>query len=49
MKSPNWPNNKYYGKTKEEIKLMWKENGIEAAKMGTAMPAMFEYYYNQIK
>jgi hypothetical protein len=49
MKSPNWPNNKYYGKTKEEIKLMWKENGIEAAKMGTAMHAMFEYYYNQIK
>ena len=49
MKSPNWENNKYYGKTKEEIKHLWKSNGQEAAKMGTAMHAMFEYYYNKIK
>ena len=49
MKSPNWPKNKYYGKTKEEIKALWKENGQEAAKMGTAMHAMFEFYYNNIK
>ena len=31
MKSPNWSKNKYYGKTKEEIKALWKENGQEAA------------------
>ena len=49
MNSPKWPNNKYYGKSKQEIKALWKQNGAEAAKMGTAMHAMFEYYYNQIK
>lgn len=49
MKSPKWEQNKYYGKTKEEIKALWKQNGAEAAKMGTAMHAMFEYYYNNIK
>ena len=49
MKSPNWENNKYFGKTKQEIKKMWNDNGKEAAKMGTAMHAMFEYYYNNIK
>ena len=49
MNSPNWESSKYYGKTKEEIKQMWKENGQEAAKMGTAMHSMFEYFYNEIK
>lgn len=49
MKSPNWENSKYYGKTKPEIKKIWKENGQEAAKMGTAMHAMFEYFYNKTK
>ena len=49
MNSPKWPQNKYYGKSKQEIKDLWKQNGAEAAKMGTAMHAMFEYYYNNIK
>ena len=48
MKSPKWPESKYFGKTKEEIKLLWKLNGQEAAKMGTAMHEMFEFYYNKI-
>ena len=49
MKGANWEKSKYYGMTKEEIKALWKSNGAEAAKMGTAMHAMFEYYYNGIK
>lgn len=48
MKGANWEKSKYYGMTKEEIKALWKSNGAEAAKMGTAMHAMFEYYYNGI-
>tara|TARA_B100001142_G_scaffold305352_1_gene334244 strand:+ start:248 stop:1012 length:765 start_codon:yes stop_codon:yes gene_type:complete len=48
MASPSWPESKYFGKTKPEIKKMWKDNGQEAAKMGTAMHSMFEYHYNNI-
>ena len=48
MASPKWNESKYFGMTKEEIKLQWKQNGVEAAKMGTAMHAMFEYHYNQM-
>lgn len=48
MASPKWPQSPYFGKTKDEIKLQWKQNGQEAAKMGTAMHEMFEFYYNQI-
>jgi hypothetical protein len=49
MASPNWENSKYFGMTKEDIKEQWKKNGCDAAKMGTAMHAMFEYYYNNIR
>lgn len=46
MKSPKWPENKYYGKTKEEIKKLWRDNCSEAAKLGTEMHKMFEDHYN---
>ena len=48
MESPKWPESKYFGMTKSEIKQQWKANGQEAARMGTAMHLMFEYHYNQI-
>lgn len=48
MNSPKWPESPYFGMTKPEIKKQWKENGQEAAKMGTAMHQMFEYHYNHI-
>jgi|TARA_B100001093_G_scaffold515379_1_gene591586 ATP-dependent exoDNAse (exonuclease V) beta subunit len=48
MKSPKWPESKYYGMTKEEIKQSWKSNASNASNMGTEMHAMFEYYYNKI-
>ena len=46
MKSPKWPDSKYFGMTKEEIKKQWRDNGNEAAKLGTAMHKMFEDHYN---
>ena len=46
MKSPKWPDSKYFGMTKDEIKKQWRDNGNEAAKMGTAMHKMFEDHYN---
>lgn len=43
----NWgPSNKYYGLTNEEIKEGWKQNGQEAAMLGTAMHLNIEYFYN---
>jgi hypothetical protein len=46
MKSPKWPDSKYFGMTKDEIKKQWRDNGNEAAKLGTAMHKMFEDHYN---
>jgi ATP-dependent exoDNAse (exonuclease V) beta subunit len=46
MKSSKWPESKYYGKTKEEIKEDWNQNGQAAARLGTEMHKMFENYYN---
>ena len=46
MKSKNWPNSKYNGMTREEIKHSWSQNGNEAASMGTKMHANIESYFN---
>ena len=48
MKSKNWENSKYYGMTKAEIKKQWKDNGSEAALLGTTMHYLFEYHYNNM-
>lgn len=48
MKSPKWPQNKYYGKSKYEIKTEWKNNGIQAATMGTKMHYDIECFYNKV-
>ena len=45
MKSKNWKDSKYYGMTKNEIKILWKKNGAEAANLGTIMHYLFEYHY----
>ena len=37
MNSPKWPQNKYFGCTRGQIKHLWKQNGIEASKAGTKM------------
>lgn len=40
-------NEKYYGKTAEEIEEMWKRSGQEAAAKGTAMHYEIECFYNR--
>jgi hypothetical protein len=46
MNSSKWPNNKYYGKTKQEIKDEWEKNKVEASTAGTKMHYDIECYYN---
>lgn len=47
MKSKKWPESKYYGKTKEEIKKMWKDSGEMASKLGTMMHNDIERFFNE--
>jgi ATP-dependent exoDNAse (exonuclease V) beta subunit len=47
MRSRNWLNSKYYGKTKEQIKEEWKMSGEEASRLGTLMHADIENFLNQ--
>ncbi len=47
MKSKNWQlGHKYYGMTREEIKLLWDKNRDEAAKAGTLMHYQIECFMN---
>ena len=46
MKSKNWVNSKYYGKTKEEIKEGWEINRIESSTAGTKLHHDIESFYN---
>ena len=47
MKSKNWQNNKYFGKTISEIKSEWDKNRDEAANAGTKMHYDIECFYNE--
>tara|TARA_X000000950_G_C13829704_1_gene625596 strand:- start:254 stop:1051 length:798 start_codon:yes stop_codon:yes gene_type:complete len=47
MNSSNWENSKYFGKTKQEIKDMWKKNRIESASLGTSLHQYIEDTYNE--
>ena len=46
MKSKNWTNNKYYGKTREEIKAIWDANRDCASSAGTKLHYDIECTYN---
>lgn len=46
MQSPNWSNSKYFNMKKNEIKELWKKEGLLASQQGTKMHCMFENYYN---
>ena len=48
MKSPKWPENKYFGMTKNEIKNIWEKNKVEASTAGTKMHNDIEAYYNNL-
>lgn len=47
MKSPKWPQSKYYGKTKEQIKAEWSESGRVASEAGTKMHLAIEMFMNE--
>ena len=49
MNSKNWTNNKYYGKTKDEIKQEWEVNRDDAAKKGTQLHFEIETFYNKLE
>jgi len=46
MKSKKWPDSKYYGMTKDEIKKQWSDKGTKAADAGTDLHANIEEFYN---
>ena len=49
MNSKKWPDSKYYGMTREEIKEGWSNNGKAAAEAGTKLHYDIECYYNGMK
>ena len=46
MKSQNWSNNKYFGKSKQDILNLWEKNKVEASTAGTKMHYDIECFYN---
>ena len=46
MNSPRWPKSPYFGMTREEIKMKWNNDGIEASEAGTKMHYNIECFYN---
>jgi hypothetical protein len=46
MKSPKWPQSKWFGMTKQAIKEAWNANGREASEAGTAMHLGIEMVMN---
>ena len=48
MASHKWPQNKYFGMTKEEILASWEKNRDEAATAGTNLHNNIELFYNDV-
>ena len=46
MNSPRWSKSPYFGMTREEIKMKWNNDGIEASEAGTKMHYNIECFYN---
>ena len=46
MNGKNWQKSKYFGKTPEEIKQGWNQNGQNARERGTEMHDFIDCYYN---
>jgi hypothetical protein len=44
MKSPKWPESKWYGMTAAQIKKTWNDNGAAASTAGTAMHLAIEQF-----
>ena len=48
MTGRKWSTSKYFGMTREEIKLMWETNRNAAAAAGTALHSDIEKFYNGV-
>lgn len=48
MRSSKWPENKYYGKTVEEIKQEWSKTGKEASDAGSKLHLEIELFFDQL-
>jgi hypothetical protein len=48
MKSRKWPESKWFGMTREEIKAAWDANRDEASEAGTAMHLAIEKFMNGV-
>lgn len=48
MRSPKWPQSKYYGMSRKAIKDLWAKNGKEASEAGTKMHYDIECFYNDM-
>lgn len=48
MGSYRWPQSKYYGMTKDDIKKQWSDNGKQASEAGTKMHYDIECFYNNV-
>tara|TARA_B100001094_G_C18132779_1_gene773231 strand:- start:755 stop:1549 length:795 start_codon:yes stop_codon:yes gene_type:complete len=48
MRSNKWNQNKYYGKSREEIKSLWNKKNKDATEAGTKMHYDIECFYNNI-
>ena len=46
MRSPKWPESKYFGKTPGEIKKGWSDKGAASSAAGTRMHLDIERFYN---
>jgi len=44
MSSPKWPQNKYFGKTADQIQKEWSDSGAAASGAGTAMHLAIEQF-----
>lgn len=49
MERDNWPKNKYYGMTVQEIKDQWAALGVDACAKGSKMHDWIDRYYNGIE
>ena len=49
MASPRWPNSPYFGMTREEIKMKWKNDGIVASDAGTKMHYNIECFFFMVE
>ena len=49
MNSKKWKDSKYFGRSKDDIKMEWSKNGEEAAKLGTLLHEDIERFFNDEK